>query len=697
MKAEARRAALLLVTASLVLLFAYQIPTDVFLDFGPNDAPYLKGFREDFEMDGPTLIHWTGRRGEVTLPLLMPGGPLAISFRFKRHAQLPAEIRVFAAGREVDRFVVAAEDFSVRQAILPRNPRPGAPLQISVLAHSADPRPLGLALDWLQVRPLSGWSPVLPTASAFVYLLATVLGLYLFPRLMGFSARASLALGLAGALALSVAASLHKLAPLHATTELGVRPHLLALAAVGFFRWRRRSAQSVFSRPEARWALLAFYLGTTVRLLALFHPEFYYPDVRTHSKFVSLIWTEGLRGFFSNHIENQHRHLLGLQLVGDRWLAFPYPPLLYLSVYPLSRLQLPVDDWMKILPTALAGIEALIVFAVACRLGASGRAAAAAAWIHATAPLLAFRLTVASYAALFGHFWDMLVAMYLLIWFKNMDRPLAGPGLALLVAASLLSYAGSALVLGLFIPAFAAAVALRPREPGDFSRALRVAMWALVGALLAVGAFYIQYLPELAPDWLGDARRVPTSEPLIHLQLTPGSALAMAWHRLLLFYGPLYGPLALAALLSTRRQLPHRLSFPLAFAACFSFLGLNFLRSGLGETNIFQFSKDDLVLLPLAAIVLGGLADRLAEKGRLGKVAASALLGGWVVWGSLALARDVRVQFVRPDYPPQVSSAGTALRPSQNSHAAEARKMAPETSAAGLFRSSSARLPKRGV
>ena len=428
MKVEVRRAGLLLLAASILFLIAYQAPTDLFFDFGPNDGDYVTGFRKDFEIDEPTLIHWSLRRGRVRLPVILPRGPFDISFRYKRHIALPAQTTLFVANEQVDRFPVPQQDFQVRTVTVSENARPWTPLDIVFLSRSSDPRPLGLALDWLRILP-SG--PVLPAPAAFLYLLGTVLGLYVFPRLIGFSSRVSLSIATGGTVALAIGTAFHKLAWLQASTQLGLRPHVISFIVIAFFLVRRRNRDSAFSHPLARWAMLAFYLGTTVRLLALFHPDFYYPDVRTHSKFVSIIWTEGLAGFFMDHIPNQHRHLLGLQRVGEEWKAFPYPPLLYLSIYPLSLLRLPVEDWMKIVPTVLAGIESLIVYVMALRLGASSRAGVAASWIHATAPLLVFRLTVASYAALFGHFWDMLVALYLLFRFGRMEQAKIGIGLAL--------------------------------------------------------------------------------------------------------------------------------------------------------------------------------------------------------------------------------------------------------------------------
>ena len=91
MKAEVRRSGLLLLAASMLFLLAYQAPTDLFFDFGPNDGDYVTGFREDFEVDEPTLIHWSLRRGRVRLPVILPKGPFEVSFRYKRHIALPAE------------------------------------------------------------------------------------------------------------------------------------------------------------------------------------------------------------------------------------------------------------------------------------------------------------------------------------------------------------------------------------------------------------------------------------------------------------------------------------------------------------------------------------------------------------------------------------------------------------------------------
>ncbi len=652
---------LLLLLSVSALLLAFQVPGDIFLDFGPNDAPYVSGFREDFEIDEPTLIHWSKDRALVRLPFRLRSA-YDVTLRFKRHIEKPAEIRLFLDGDAVETFTAPRQDFTVRRF---RNPRPGGGVfELGLVSSSEDPRPLGLALDWMSVHPSGGFLSVIPTAPALLALLSWVVLFYCLPRALGLGERISLAFGAAAAVSLVVAALAHKLWPLHASMTLGLRPHVVMLLLVLFHAWRRKKRGSFFAEPLARWAVLIVCAGMAVRLFALFHPDFYYPDVRTHSKFVSLIWTEGLSGFLSNYIENQHRHLLGLQYVSGRWVSFPYPPLLYLSIYPLSLLKLPVEDWMKLVPTALLSVEALVLFAIGGKLGLGPRASLVAVFLHASARVLAFRLAVASYASLFGHFWDVLAALYVTLFFERLGRPLYGAGLGLLVAISILSYAGSVLTLGIFVPLLGLALFSSDKTRPKLSTLAAIAGFSLAGALAAAWLFYLPYVPEL----LGSSESEAVSgggglSALVEPRLTPWAALSMAFYRLRLFYGWIYAltSLALFAWFWGRRgKGVHPLALPLALAASGTYLGMNFLRAGLGATHIFQFSKDDLVILPVVTLLLGSLLSATWEKGAIPRVFALALLLGWVGWGLVSLSRDVGGRFVRPEYPPSPRSGGQA-------------------------------------
>jgi hypothetical protein len=54
----------------------------------------------------------------------------------------------------------------------------------------------------------------------------------------------------------------------------------------------------------------------------------------------------------------------------------------------------------------------------------------------------------------------------------------------------------------------------------------------------------------------------------------------------------------------------------------------------------------------------GVTVDMLAERNRIGKWVAMAVIVGWVGWGCVSLARDVQARFVRSGYPPFIDSAG---------------------------------------
>ncbi len=650
---------LLLLLSASGLLLAFQAPGDVFLDFGPNDARYVSGFREDFEIDEPTLIHWSTDRARVRLPFHLRS-PYEVTLRFKRHIEKPAEIRLFLDGEAVETFTAPQQHFVIRRV---RNSNPGfGVFELGLVSTSEDPRPMGLALDWMSVRPSGGLLSVIPTVPAFVSLLTWVAAFYLLPRVLGLGSPLSLGFGAAAALSLIAAALAHKLWPIHAAMTLGLRAHGVTLLFALFYIWRRRRQGSFFADPIAGWAILVVCAGMAVRLFALFHPDFYYPDVRTHGKFVSLLWTEGLSGFLSNYIENQHRHLLGLQYVSGRWVAFPYPPLLYLSIYPLSLLQLPVEDWMKLVPTALVSVEALVIFVIGRKLGLGPRSALLAVSLHASARVLAFRLAVASYAALFGHFWDMLALLYVVSFFQKLKRPLYGAGLGVLVAISLLSYAGSALTLGIFVPFLCLALTFSRRARPGTATVAALAGFSLAGALTAAWVFYLAYVPELLGPFGGaTAGSEGGLSALVESRLTPLPALSMAFYRLRLFYGGLYAVvfIALLAWFFWRRvKEGHPLLQPLAVAAASTYLGMNFLRAGLGSTHIFQFSKDDLVILPLIALLLAGFLSAMWDKGAIPRAFALALLLGWVGFSLVSLSRDVRGRFLRPDYPLSTGSAG---------------------------------------
>ena len=641
---EVYRLLSILALSSLAIYAAYQVPGDIFLDFGPNDHEYVQGFREDFEIDEPTIFHWSSDRATVSLPFHI-NGSFDVTLRYKRHISSPAEVLWFNRDELLDKSNVPQQDFELKN-FHSKNQTSEA-LKFHLLSNSNDPRPLGIALDWMQIRPSNQLFAVRPTNSALLALTMWVVAFYLVPRSLGLGFLTAAITSICATLMIVGMAVSHKLWPVHAATTLGFGPLAFAFILVFFLLIKQRSNKPVFTSPEYRWIPLIILAGFSIRLFALFHPDFYYPDIRTHSKFVYLLWNDGLFEYFSNYIEKQHNHLLGLQLIGEKWVAFPYPPLLYLVIYPLSLISMPVENWMKIVPTAIVSLEGLLLFITARKLNINPRITVIAVILHSTARVLAFRLSVASYAAILGHFCDFITISYLLYFFDRLHRFSYLLGLSCLVAIALLSYAGSALVLGFFIPVFCIVFGLQNyHQEKTMQRLICVAGSSLFGALAALFIFYWQYIPEI----ITSAHSTSTLNDLIEISFTPLNALTMGMNRLYQFYG-LFGFIALSSLYFLRRQHDNPFVFSLCTSSVITYLGMNFLRAGLGNTHIFQFSKDDLVLLPVIVLSLATLANRW-QNWKISQFCTIILITTWVVWGNMSLARDIQKRFIRPDYIP---------------------------------------------
>ncbi len=225
------------------------------IEFGPNDVGYTSGFRQDWERDGLTRFRWTGTHATVTLPVKVSGDGLRLRARLRRHLVEPAEVTVYAHDVPVGRFDIQADLHSPYRTIdLPLPPDlPSTPLAITIQATSVNPRPLGVALDWLEI--VRGEGRFALTYDHALRLALVVAAAFAFPLLAGAPrawalAHAALVLALATAgTAWDVIASERiatEGAPLYLATgalaAAAARSRRLARgAASGFVPRRRRS------------------------------------------------------------------------------------------------------------------------------------------------------------------------------------------------------------------------------------------------------------------------------------------------------------------------------------------------------------------------------------------------------------------------------------------------------------------------
>lgn len=603
----------------------------------------MRGFRDDWERDGPTIFRWTSPSAQIQLPLLVKGDGFRLRLRARRHFIEPAHVRLAVEGRTVASFEVWAETeeaYRVYEFPLPRL-EGRHPFTLRIDAPSDNPRPLGIALDWVEiVRGGSGrfgLSEGVARCAGLVVAVAAAAALLAGAGLLLPGAHAALLL-----LAILFGTAVDPLAAERVLRE-GVGPYVaVAGLALALILWRRTWSGlavgvSEALAPRLRSALVVIVLlALALRLTMLLHPRFYYPDVRVHSLFVRELARQGVVPFLAHFTDNQFRYSLGLQYENGHWYAFPYPPAFYMLCAPLvSVFRFSPELAVSIVPAALNSLEALIAFAIAQRLRLSTLAGLGCAATLALLPLFLVRLSLAYFPALAGHAVDALVILVLLASAARMDRPRNVLGLAGLVALALLTYTQSVINLALLIPLFLALQGAFDRAPGCWRRHLGLAIAGALGAALACGLFYARYVPvfldmkrgvamageTLVLDRLERLRGV-ASEPVVEEHDDPYAQPTMdlfrgvrkAAHRLRIFYGPFALVVAVGYLMLIRRSDPVAARFVTAWGATYVLICLG--SGGLPGPNLLRYSKELEVIAPLCCVTLATVGSWLWQRAR---------------------------------------------------------------------------------
>lgn len=645
--------------AAVVLLGGWFLPPlaawhaePLLLNFGPNDAEYASGLREDWERDGPTIFHWTGTRARFELPLHVVGSGNFLRLRARRHFVEPAHVRLAIEGQTADTFELSAQStrsperpYLVRETALPVLDGRHT-FTVDLEAPSSNPRPLGVALDWLELQAgqAGGFRLTLGTRVRIVVALAATLAL-----LAAAGAGSSCAALAAGVLLAALAFGLHgDVLAVERILRLGLPCFLLTgatcVAACRMAGWHRVVLRGSLSVAGVLTMLVLAALA--VRLSLLLHPQFFYPDVRVHALFARELAKGGLGAFLDGFTANQYRFSLGLQQENGHWYAFPYPPLFYAVAWPLIRfLRYAPEVAVSLIPAALNSLEVLLVYALGQRLfGQTGRAVAAAAALPLL-PIFVVRLSLAYFPALVGHFVDVVLLCYLAYRWQDMHRRRTWIGLGLLLALALLSYTQALLNFAWILPVFLVLRAWRDRTPEDRRRQLGLLAAGILGVLLSL-VFYGRYvrflvdmrngvaMPEESILLEKQARAVQqppeaADDPFAGPTLDPLRGLKKAAWRLYVFYG-WFAPLILAAGCWMFRGLnPTHQHLLIAWASVY--LVLNLASGGLPGPNLVRYNKDLEIVAPLVCLALGSAWDLMhrvhAAQGAVGAAAYLAFAG----------------------------------------------------------------------
>jgi len=647
-----------LVAATLLLLafvagiaavaLGHRFSASALIDLGPADARWVEGFR-DLEKDGQIFFRWTSvPASRLTAPVRFCG-PGSVRLRVRRHFVDPALLSVSLSGRTLGQRTVQARMDHPYEVINFQVLKVVCSSSLSVLLETSveNDRPLGVAIDWAEIKADAGFVPALHTlllGGGMVAVLAVGLMLAGSPPLLSAAAALGLSL-LIGLLCASDVLVAERL------LRTGCVAGLLTLVLGGVLARLTRVRELV---PSQRALMVAISALTLFSRLAFLHPQAFYPDYRVHALVQQTLDNLGLSTFLKHLFEIQYARSLGLQQIGEHWYPFPYPPGSYLLTSGVGGLfSLDPAESSATAAVVAAALVPMLTFGLGSALGVGPVAALGGALFVALHPLLVRRMALGYFPGLVGQFLD---ALALLLTITILRRPPLSPRaliqIGILLSFAFLVYTQSIVNFGLLIASLLALELVRRSDMA--SPVVALAVTGTVALSVSFGAFYWRYVPVMENvrlarpqaesqvlDRLDQVRRngLPPevaseaedlNDPFAGTTVNPARGLARLGSRLWLFNGPFF--LATVAGLWLLWRQSDRSRSNLLGAWALVAVWISVLAAGLPSPNGFQHLKDLEFVTPLLGLAFGAMAATLAGWRRglgLGLSAAWLVFGAW--------------------------------------------------------------------
>ena len=584
---------------ALLLDLSGRLRAPILVDIGPSTGRYGSGF-EDSEETPPTTSRWTRANAAFDVPLNLIASPARISVRAARYLDDPTTITVAVDGRPVASF----EQARGRQRVQSFDaPVPDGPLNISF--ESADPK-LGMALDWFEIEgarwriPWREWTVWIVPAGILLSLLIAGLSL----------ARAVAATGVFQLL----------LAGFAAVDPFGF-VHVLRDVAVPLITSASLTAVAFRGRPDLVLAVIA-----TLALKGgfLFHPNYFYNDVRQNDRYVG-----ALKSYEGSLMERSRRAQVDLgvgypRIVAGKKYAFPYSPIFYVPFTSVPSDRDLVVRAIKQVALFTTAVEVVIAFVLARALLPA--AAGSAAWLTFAFPILTSRMLYAMWSTLAGHALDLVVVLAAVSVLREPKDPRRMAGLFAATLGTFLIYVSSLFNTSAFLVALAAISAPVRRRV--------IAAWVVAAGLVVFGlygdftiAFVREIIPAIASGPGGTPAPLAPDQP--STEPAPAGLLA-AFSRIPLFAGYGFPLLALAGLaVISRREDPPAVAMKAYATAFFGLVLLRGLSFGLfKDLKEIEFAGPAFAIL--AAVALSLIESKIARV----LIATGLVIGGLVMqWG----------------------------------------------------------------
>jgi hypothetical protein len=360
------------------------------------------------------------------------------------------------------------------------------PVQLGIRTDSHERRDMGLKMDRVAFSARNGGAFSL-RPSAIPRLVLAVLMLFAGLRLLGATPIFAGASTLVGAVIFAAGAAQDLF---FAWRSVHFIPETLGVALPVLWLGQKLIRRTGVESKEARILGCAALLSVLFRFVLISHPDFYYPDLLTHTRVVQAIRAEG-PGFFLHPADALNDQKAWTKPVLGQTSALPYavvfhtPFALLAGLFDLSTDQ--IETALKVGGAILSVLPILLAGALARSFGLPPLAALLLCFI----PTYASRLSFALMPALCGHIVDLLALLAIARFAETGEGSRRLPTWLTLVGALLighLAYTSSVVNEGVFC----VVLTLVWLASGPIGRA-RGAALGVAECVAAFGAFVLYY------------------------------------------------------------------------------------------------------------------------------------------------------------------------------------------------------------
>ena len=560
-------------------------------DIGPNTEAYLDGFTESEERM-PVTFRWTQTQANISLPLRGTSSSAILKIRLARFLPTESTVRLFVNSKPVGLLKVRPGRFRTIEVPISLN---GEMTNISFLVDDPSPERLGIAIDWVRIEN-AAWA--LPTTSVEPALL--LISFFLFSLSAGISRPISFGVGILVILIQTICLTKQPFATAHVYSQVVI----IAVTITSIF---------AITIKKGRTVALLFLIGYLLKGAVLFHPAYWYSDVRLHRRYVEVLQTaEG--SLIERGIEAQR--LTGTaypRTIAGSQYALPYSPLFYVPFTKLNLDARSLESVMKQVGLLIAALELILIFTLSRYLFGT-RIAIWSSILAVFLPPMASRLLFAQWPTLAGHLLDWTAFSFaaMSIYRPKDSSPLLLYGVFSL--ASCLIYISSLFHFILFSCSFA-----------FFNRkqAQKLAIMTVVVSSTTVLLLYLPFLSSVIFNII--PQLLERTNDLTRLGAS--TDIQSVLERIPLFFGYGFPALSIAGFICARKS---NESFRFLSIVGLTFIGLLSLRA---SSVTFKDLKELVFIGPFIVMTVSLSLDTLFAKGRAGRFAAVAITVGLVGFG----------------------------------------------------------------